>query len=115
MCQTSRPGSPSTIQSAITLPMPPAPAMPCAQNPAATKNPSTSVSPRMNSLSGVKASGPLMTFRSPTSAIAGTRTWELAVISSKRSQLSGSNRPLKSLGMSSYVVASAVQGAGSRS
>jgi hypothetical protein len=36
MCQTSSDGSPSTIHSAITLPMPPAPASPCAQKPAAT-------------------------------------------------------------------------------
>ena len=39
MCDTSSDGSPSRIHSAITLPMPPAPAMPCAQNPAATKKP----------------------------------------------------------------------------
>ena len=101
MCHRSMPGSPDTIHSAITWPMPPAPAIPCAQNPAATKNPSTSVSPSRNSLSGVKASGPLMIFRSPTSAIAGTRRWELAVISSNRSQTSGSSRPLKSGGIAS--------------
>ena len=40
------------IHSAITSPIPPAPAKPCAQNPAATKNPRTSLSPRQNSLSG---------------------------------------------------------------
>ena len=101
MCHRSMPGSPDTIHSAITLPMPPAPAMPCAQKPAATKKPSTSVSPRQNSLSGVKASGPLITLRSPTSAMAGTRTWELAVISSNRSHSSGSSRPLKSGGIAS--------------
>ena len=38
-------------------PIPPAPAIPWAQNPAATKNPRTSLSPRMNSLSGVKRLG----------------------------------------------------------
>ena len=52
---------------------PPAPASPCAQNPAATKKPATSVSPRQNSLSGVNASGPLMSFVTVTSSIAGTR------------------------------------------
>ena len=35
MCHTSKDGSPDTIHSAITRPMPPAPAIPCAQNPAA--------------------------------------------------------------------------------
>ena len=40
--------------------MPPAPASPCAQKPAATQKPRTSVGPRMNSLSGVNASGPLI-------------------------------------------------------
>src|SRR5438445_2042559 len=57
---TSSDGSPSRIHSAICRPIPPAPARPCAQKPAATKNPPTSVSPRQNSLSGVNASGPLM-------------------------------------------------------
>ncbi len=47
-------GSPSTIQLATWRPIPPAPAIPWAENPAATKNPPTSDSPRMNSLSGVK-------------------------------------------------------------
>src|SRR5919201_931056 len=61
--QTSRLGSPSTIHSAITFPTPPDPAIPCAQNPAATKNPGIPDSPRMNSPSGVKASGPLSIFR----------------------------------------------------
>jgi hypothetical protein len=75
--------------------------MPWAQKPAATKKPSTSVSPSRNSLSGVNASGPLMTLRSPTSAIAGTRTWEFAVISSNRSHTSGRRRPLKSAGIAS--------------
>ena len=57
-----RPGSatPSTIHSATSCPIPPAPASPCAQNPAATQKPRTSDSPRMNSPSGVNASGPLM-------------------------------------------------------
>ena len=71
--QRSSSGSPSTIQDAIWRPIPPAPAMPCAENPAATKKPPTSDSPRMNSLSGVKPSGPLITRLTPASAIAGTR------------------------------------------
>ena len=50
---------PSRIHSAMTRPTPPAPAMPCAQNPAATKKPCTSLSPSTNSLSGVNPSGPL--------------------------------------------------------
>ncbi len=95
--------------------MPPAPAMPCAQNPAATKNPATSVSPRQNSLSGVNASGPLMIRRTPTSPIAGTRRWAFAAISSNRGQSSGSSWPLKSAGIASNAVAVAVNGAGSRS
>ena len=52
-------------------PIPPAPAIPWAQNPAATKNPRTSLSPRMNSLSGVKPSGPLIIRETPASAIDG--------------------------------------------
>src|SRR5437667_350913 len=63
-------GSPSTIQSASSRPMPAAPAIPCAQNPAATKSPRTADSPRMNSLSGVKASGPLIIRLTPTLSIA---------------------------------------------
>ncbi len=115
MCHRSNSGSPSTIHSAITLPMPPAPAMPCAQNPAATKNPATAVSPRQNSLSGVNPSGPLITDRIPTSAINGTRTIALVAISSSRSHASGSSRPLKSAGIASYDVALADHGAGLRS
>ncbi len=69
--QRSSSGSPSTIHDATWRPIPPAPAMPCAENPAATKNPPTSDSPRMNSLSGVNPSGPLMTRLTPASAIAG--------------------------------------------
>ena len=42
MCQRSRLGSPSTIHSATTLPIPPAPASPWAQKPAPTKKPATS-------------------------------------------------------------------------
>ena len=89
--------------------------MPCAQKPAATKKPPTSVSPRQNSLSGVKASGPLIIVRRPTSAIAGTRVVAFSAISSKRSHASGSSRPLKSGGMASYVVALVDQGSGLRS
>ena len=101
MCQRSRLGSPSAIHSAITFPIPPAPASPWAQKPAATKRPRTSVSPRQNSLSGVNASGPLISFVTLISSIAGTRRFEFSVISSKRSQSSSSRRPLKSGGMRS--------------
>ena len=101
MCQRSSEGSPSAIHSAITLPIPPAPARPCAQNPAATNSPRTSVSPRQNSLSGVNASGPLMILVTLISSIAGTRFFEFSMISSKRSTSSSSRRPLKSNGISS--------------
>ncbi len=101
MCQRSSEGSPSAIHSAITLPMPPAPARPWAQNPAATKSPPTSVSPRQNSLSGVKASGPLISLVTVISSIAGTRRREFSTISVKRSQSSSSRRPLKSAGIRS--------------
>ncbi len=101
MCQRSRLGSPSTIHSATTLPIPPAPARPWAQNPAQTKKPPTSVSPRQNSLSGVNASGPLISLVTVISSIAGTRRFEFSVISSKRSQSSSSSRPLKSCGIAS--------------
>ena len=99
----------------MTCPMPPAPAMPWAQNPAATKNPPTSVSPRQNSLSGVNASGPLIIERTPTSPSAGTRTCAFSTISVKRSQSASSNRPLKSAGTASNVAAVAVHGALRRS
>ena len=69
--QTSRLGSPSTIHSATSLPIPPAPARPCAQKPAATQKPRTSVGPRMNSPSGVKASGPLTRRTTSASASVG--------------------------------------------
>ena len=99
--QRSRLGSPSAIHSAITLPIPPAPASPCAQKPAQTKKPPTSVSPRQNSLSGVNASGPLINLVTVISSIAGTRRLEFSTISSMRSQSSSRRRPLKSAGMSS--------------
>ena len=54
--------------------MPPAPASPCAQNPAATQKPRTSDGPRMNSPSGVNASGPLISFTTSISSSVGTRT-----------------------------------------
>ncbi len=85
MCQRSHSGCPSAIHSAMTLPMPPAPARPWAQNPAATQNPGTSDSPRMNSPSGVKASGPLKNFLTCASSIAGTRRIDPSISSSKRS------------------------------
>ena len=111
MCHTSSPGSPSRIHAAITCPIPPAPAMPCAQNPAATKKPPTSVSPRQNSLSGVNASGPLTIVRTPVSAIAGTRTWAFSTISANRSHSAGSSFPLKSAGTASNDARPAVKGA----
>ena len=89
MCHRSRLGSPFTIHSATCQPMPPAPARPCAQNPAATQKPGTSDSPRMNSPSGVNASGPLNSFRTSAVSIAGTRSIEFVRISSNRSQSSG--------------------------
>ena len=85
----------------MTLPMPPAPAMPCAQKPAATKNPATSVGPRQNSLSGVNASGPLMNVRIPASAIEGTRMAAFSLISTNRSWSGTSSLPLKSAGTES--------------
>ena len=101
MCQRSSDGSPAAIHSAMTLPMPPAPASPWAQKPAATNRPPTSVSPRQNSLSGVNPSGPLTMRVTFTFSISGTRRRELATISSKRSQSSSSRRPLKSGGICS--------------
>jgi hypothetical protein len=82
----------------MTSPIPPAPAIPCAQNPAATKKPATSVSPRQNSLSGVNPSGPLIMDATPTSASAGTRTAAFSAISANRSQSGVSSLPLKSAG-----------------
>ena len=110
MCQRSRLGSPLTIHSAICQPMPPAPASPCAQKPAATQNPGTSDSPRMNSPSGVNASGPLNSLRTSACSIDGTRLIELVSSSSKRSQSSGSSCASKPSG-----TPSSAHGAGSRS
>ncbi len=53
------------------LPIPPAPASPCAQKPAAVQRPRTSVGPRMNSPSGVNASGPLISLTTSASASDG--------------------------------------------
>ena len=95
--------------------MPPAPARPWAQNPAATKKPATSVSPRQNSLSGVNASGPLMSFVIFASFIAGTRIFEFSAISSKRSGSSSRRRPLKSGGISSKPSVPSGRNAGAES
>ena len=84
--------------------------MPWAQNPAATKNPRTSLSPRMNSLSGVNPSGPLIIRLTPASAMAGTRRTAPSMISSNRGQSGASSLPLKSAG-----TPSSDHGAGSRS
>ena len=113
--QTSSDGSPSAIHSAISLPIPPAPASPWAQKPAATKKPPTCDSPSRNSPSGVNASGPLISRVIVTSSITGTRLRALTVISSKRSQSSSSRRPLKSAGMASTPASSSDHGAGWRS
>ena len=104
-------GSPPTIHSAITWPLPPAPAMPWAQNPAATKNPVTSLSPRMNSPSGVKASGPLTSWVTSASATQGTSVDAASVRGRKRSQSGGSSVLLKVGGTSP----STHHGSGSRS
>ena len=70
--------------------------MPCAQNPAATQNPATALSPRMNSPSGVKASGPLINVTISASASSGTREIAASKSGAKRSQSGSSNRELKS-------------------
>ena len=87
------------IHSAISLPMPPEPAMPCAQKPAATQKPATALSPRMNSPSGVKASGPLIKVTISASASSGTREIAASKSGAKRSQSGSSRRELKSLAM----------------
>ncbi len=89
--------------------------MPWAQNPAATKNPATSVGPRQNSLSGVNASGPLIAERTPVSPSTGTRIWAFSTISANRSQSGSSSLPLKSAGTASNERAVAVHGALCRS
>ncbi len=101
MCQTSSEGVPSTIHSATSRPIPPAPARPCAQKPAATQKPRTSVGPSTNSPSGVNASGPLISRTTPMSASMGTRTSAFSISSSKRGQSSSSSLALKSAGMPS--------------
>ena len=110
MCQTSRLGVPSTIHSATSFPIPPAPARPWAQKPAATQKPRTSVGPRMNSPSGVNASGPLISRTTSISSSAGTRRIAFSSSGSKRGQSSSSSLPLKSGG-----IPSSDHGAGSRS
>ncbi len=111
MCQTSSPGSPSTIQSAMIRPMPPAPAMPWAQKPHATKKPrSSGASPRMNSPSGVNASGPLIRRTISAPATAGTRRTAPSSSGAKRSQSGGRSLWLKSAG-----TPSSPHGAGARS
>ena len=52
----------------------------------------------MNSLSGVKPSGPLIIRETPASAIDGTRRTAPAMISSNRGQSGASSLPLKSAG-----------------
>ena len=70
---------------AIWRPIPPAPGDAVrreARPPRRSRGPRDS--PRMNSLSGVNASGPLMTRLTPASAIAGTRRMAPSMIGSKR-------------------------------
>ena len=62
----------------------------------------------MNSLSGVKPSGPLMIRLTPASAIAGTRRMAPSMIASKRGQSGARSLPLKSGG-----TPSSAHGAGS--
>ena len=73
--------------------------MPWAQNPAATQKPPTSLGPRMNSPSGVKASGPLMSVTISASASSGTRVVAASNNGAKRSQSGSSSLWLKSAGM----------------
>ena len=81
--------------------MPPAPASPCAQKPAATQKPRTSVGPRMNSPSGRERLRAVDEPDTSASASIGTRTIAFSISSWKRSQSSSSSRPLKSGGMPS--------------
>ena len=92
------------------LPHPTGPREAVAQKPAATQKPRTSVGPRMNSLSGVNASGPLIRRTDSISARPGTRWTAFSRSGSKRGQSSASSLPLKSAGMPSSD-----HGAGSRS
>ena len=84
--------------------------MPWAQKPAATQKPRTALSPRMNSPSGVKASGPLTRVTISESSRDGTRVIAASNSGLKRSQSGSSSRELKSAGMPSIA-----QGAGLRS
>ncbi len=110
MCHASSDGVPSTIHSATSCPSPPAPASPWAQKPAAVQSPRTSVGPRMNSPSGVNASGPLISFTTSASSSDGTRTIAFSISSSNRGQSSARSLPLKSAG-----IPSSDHGAGLRS
>ena len=105
MCHTSNSGSPATTHSATTLPMPPAPAMPCAQKPAATKKPGHLGLAQAELVVGGEALRAVDHPADPVSASAGTRRCAFAGISSSRSQSSGRSRPLKSAGIASYRVA----------
>jgi hypothetical protein len=77
-------GLSAEIHSAITLPTPPAAASPCAQNPAATKNPRTSVSPRQNSAVGGERLRAVDQPRDADVLHRRDRMRELTTISSKR-------------------------------
>ena len=93
-CATSYSGWPSTIHSAITLPTPPAAASPCTQKPG--RDPEAgdpAVSPRMNSPSGVNASGPFTTRAISASRSAGHPARAAAHDSSNRSRSGVEERP----------------------
>ena len=107
---TSHSGRPSTIHSLIVFPIPPAPARPCAQPPAATQKPRTSVSPSRKSASGVNASGPLKNIFTSAVSSAGTRAIAFSKSSCIRSHSSGRSFASKPSGMPSSA-----HGAGVRS
>ena len=96
--QRSSSGSPSTIQLATWRPIPPAPAIPWAENPAATKNPRDLGLAEDELVVRREPSGPLMIRVTPASAIAGTRRTAPAMISSNRGQSGARSLPLKSAG-----------------
>ncbi len=111
MCHRSKLGSPSTIHSAITLPTPPAPEIPCAQNPQAAQKPFTSGdSPRINSPSGVNDSRPLTRLTNSTFRRVGTR---LTLPRNRLSKRGGSK--LSTVGFALSGMASTLNAAGSRS
>ena len=108
--QVSKPGSPSRIHSAITRPTPPAPAMPCAQNPAATKNPSHLALAQHELVVGREALRPVDELDDVGRLGRGHPPAGSVMRGAKRSQSSARSRLLKSSGTPSTD-----HGAGSRS